>query len=52
MSQKEFTPPVTSDEAYQMVAPLDPECSGMFTPEEKSQAYTRLLNFLDLILPE
>ena len=52
MSKKQFTPPVTRADAYEMVAPLDPDADTMFTDTEKHIAYNRLLQFIDIIFSE
>lgn len=49
-NEKDFTPPVTRAQAYSMIEPLNP--GKISSPEKRRQAYARLLQFIDLIIPE
>jgi len=47
-----FKSPVTFDEAFLMVAPLDPHPANLYSEEEKRIAFDRLIEFLRVLLPE
>lgn len=51
MKKTEFTPPSTRSEAMRMIRPLIPVANNA-TLEEKTIAYNRLCEFIELILPE
>jgi len=48
----EIKPPTDQDEAYRMVAPLEPNRTNLYTEEEKQQAFDRLMEFFKMLLPE
>lgn len=53
MENEQLTPPTTKAEALRMIEPLDPALpKGSFTAEEMDTAYFRLVNFIELLLPE
>lgn len=48
----EHKPPTTMDEAYRMVAPLEPNRTNLYTEVEKQLAFDRLMEFFKLLLPD
>lgn len=44
--------PTTVDEAYRLVAPLEPNRTNLYSEAEKQQAFDRLIEFFRLLLPD
>lgn len=51
MNEKNFIPPVTRKQAFEMIRPLRPIANDA-TLEEKVIAFNRLSEFTELLLPE
>lgn len=48
----DHNPPTTVDEAYRMVAALEPSRVNLYSENEKQVAFDRLIEFFRLLLPE
>lgn len=52
MNEETYTPPTTVDEAYRLVAPLEPNRANLYTEAEKQLAFDRLMELINALLPD